>query len=390
MKPLVLILAVTATLAAQDYAAFEKEALENSAKMRATLLQKEVAKTRGALALRYDNPSLQGEVGDFNADEGGRDVGWRVGVSQPLRLPGVTDALQGYADTLAHAADARIADTKALYALALRRAYLRWLRDVRIAELAERNTHLAQRLAAVAKARFKEGGGTKARAMQARLEAQKAADAERLARLKARRSLTELAALAGRTTLPDLTPTPLYDLDRVPQIAQSAENTALALAKTEAKLRDAEAGRYDFALTDWRLGAEYEQEPDQSIARLGVEIELPLFAANEEERALARLEAEKMRLEAKNLQDAQSVRLKNLAALVRTLKAYRASLTRRIAEHKALLALFEEGYRLARSSLLELIAARRSLIASQKELVEARYLESLYRLEIDYLQGNLK
>jgi len=389
MKFFVLILAGASILAAQEYGVFEKEALANSPKMRATLLQKNLAQTRGALALRYDNPSLQGEVSDFNADEGGHETGWRISVGQPLRMPGVTGALRDYADALAFAADARIADSKALYALALRRAYLRWLRDVRMAALARQGTLLAERLAAIAKERFEEGGGTKARAMQARLEARKAADAARLASLKARRSLTELAALAGRTVLPDLTPAPLYDLGRTPHIAQDAANTALDLAKAEAKLRAAEADRYDFALTDWRLGAEYEKEPDQSITRLGVEVALPLFAANREEKSLARLEAAKKELEAQSLENARRVHLNNLAELVGKLQAYRTSLKHRITEQKELQALFEEGYRLAKSSLLELIAAQKSLIQSQKEQEEARYLESLYRLEIDYLQGKL-
>ena len=81
--------------------------------------------------------------------------------------------------------------------------------------------------------------------------------------------------------------------------------------------------------------------------------------------------------------------LNNLAELVGKLQAYRTSLKHRITEQKELQALFEEGYRLAKSSLLELIAAQKSLIQSQKEQEEARYLESLYRLEIDYLQGKL-
>ena len=390
MKKILLLCLSAWTLIAGDYMSFEKRVLENSPRLKALRMEVDAAKIEGEIALRYANPELEAEASRYDMDRGGDDNGWRLSLAQPMRMIGLGDDLKGFADLLQLGAEAGVADEKSDFIIQLRSAYLEWVKAHRTAGLAQEEITLAKRLTHIAEERFKEGAGTRAQVMQARLEA----DDARMKRLEAQQrseeSYGKLLALTGMRESFRLNPQFLYPLESITTTGDISANSRVKRRETEGKLLEADAKRNDYALKEWKLGAEYEEEPDQSITRLNIGIELPFFNANREERRLALLRAEQKKLEAKRLKASLQTQMESLARRYEQLLKLHTGLKERIDRQEALLRLFEEGYRTAKTSLLDLIATKNGLIDSRRRLLDIEYRANLYRLQIDYLQGRIQ
>ena len=376
--------------AAADYRSFEAEILRKSPAIEALKLDMQAAKVRGEIATRYDNPELELEASRFDPDTGESDNGWRAAASQPLRVFGLGDELQSYAEALQRTAQAQTLDAKSRFLLGLRSRYLDWVRAEHLAALAAKSVEVATRLESIAKERFESGAGTKAKVMQARLEAlgtrSKAAEARR----NAQRRKGELLAFAGLADLPLPGAAFFVDANAPLPRAMHLKNPALGVLESQKSLHEADAKRNDHLLKTWRIGGEYEKEPDQSIARLNVGVDLPLFNRNTQERELARIAAQKKALEEARLRNAQTLRLQTLARQYENLQELVRRYDTQIAEGRNLLALFEEGYKAAQSSLLDLIATKNALIDAQRRRLDALWLLNRTKLEIDYLTGEMK
>ena len=168
------------------------------------------------------------------------------------------------------------------------------------------------------------------------------------------------------------------------------QNPALQILESQRALKDADARRNDHILKTWRIGGEYEKEPDQSIARVNVGVDLPFFNRNRQEWELARIASQKKALEAARLKNSQAIRLRTLANQYENLQKILHRYDSQIEEGRKLLTLFTEGYKAAQSSLLDLIATKNALIDAQRRRLDALWLLNRTKLEIDYLTGELK
>ena len=381
---------LTLAAAASDYRSFEESALRKSPVIEALKLDLQAAEVRGEIATRYDNPELELEMSRFDPDKEASDNGWRAAASQPLRVYGLGDELRSYAEVLQRTARVQTQDAKSRFLLGLRSRYLDWVRAVYVAKLASESVELAERLESIAKERFESGAGTKAKAMQARLEALRAQSKAAEARQKAQQSQGELLAFAGVADLPLPGAAFFVDANTPLPRTMKLQNAALEVLESQISLREADAKRHDHLLKTWRIGGEFEKEPDQSIARLNVGANLPLFNRNTQERELARIAAQKKALETVRLRNAQTLRLQTLAKQYENLQELVRRYDTQIDEGRNLLALFEEGYKAAQSSLLDLIAAKNALIDAKRRRLGALWLLNRTKLEIDYLTGAMK
>ncbi|WP_456381084.1 TolC family protein [Hydrogenimonas sp.] len=169
--------------------------------------------------------------------------------------------------------------------------------------------------------------------------------------------------------------------------ANGMNNAELELLKARVGQLEAEAKMNDRSVKTYRLFAEYEEEPEQSIARVGLGVDLPLFNRYEEKKRLAKVRARQKALEAESLQRMQRTKLEALERRLHALMRHHEALKRQRRKQAELLALFTEGYETAQTSLLDLIQAQNGLIETKRKLLQIRYLNDLYHIQIDYLQG---
>jgi outer membrane protein TolC len=389
MKTILLAWVFAAMAFAQHYTLFEKEVLAASPYLKASEIDIALARLEGEILQRYDNPELSVGLGGYDPDnDEAFETGGYLQVAQPLRVPGFGDALARYATALQKRSDATYREKKALFVLGLRAAYLHWTARIKEALIAGEAVAIARRLETIAKARWQEGADTKARLMQAAIEVQKAEAAHLNAEAKALEALEKFSAMTGLTDISIPEAAFLYDERTLPP-HDPPHNPAFDRLEAETALLDADIRRQSFAITRWNLEAEFEQEPDQSITRIGAEIPLPVFNTNRQERQMAKLRLSKKILARQRLDAEQRQRLGHLHARLKVLHRNETRLLQTARATEKLLTLFEEGYKETRSSLLELIAARNDLLAVRQALLETRLEINLVRLHIDYLQGKL-
>ncbi|WP_201352729.1 TolC family protein [Hydrogenimonas urashimensis] len=389
MKTWLLLSIGLVSLMAQDYRTFEKEVLEKAPQIEALRLETDVAKLQGQKRLLYGNPSLEIEGSRFDADEGGSDNGWRAAIAQPLRVLGLGSDLQAYADALENIAKTGLKQGIAGLKVSLRTRYSDYVLAVRQKALIQEAIALARRLETIAKTRYEEGGGTKARLMQATLERMEAESKllEQERRIQAR--YYALLAAAQTVEKPEIEVAFLYPISRS-TVNATPSNPALERIEAEAKRFDAEAKIEDRSIKTWQIFTEYDKEPDQSIARLGVGVDLPLFNRNTQSRQIASIRARQKKLEAVRLRRTQRQQIASLQRQLTTLTKRYEALRNQLKKQETLLALFTEGYRTDQISLLDLIQTQKGLIATKTRMLQTEYLANLYHIQIDYLQGRLK
>ncbi len=89
-KNILIALGVCSVLSAQNFDTLLNKVLQTSPYLKANSLEIERADEESRLIQRYKNPTLSLEVSEFTPDIGKSEAGYRVGLSQPVRLWGVS------------------------------------------------------------------------------------------------------------------------------------------------------------------------------------------------------------------------------------------------------------------------------------------------------------
>lgn len=388
MSRVFIVILTAVSLYGVDYMEFEVKAIQNSPEIASAKLQSDAAEIRGEIALRYMNPEIEAEISSFSPDSGNGEEGWRLGVSQPFRVLGLQDDLKSYADSLNLLAKAEYEKSLEGFRAALRRRYTDYVMAVQTKRLLKEEITLSKRLESIAKERFTSGGGTKAALLQASLELIGARN--RL--IEAEREITSryyaLLSFAGLDRTPRLDAEFIYGVREPEKVDGGINSPDLALAESRQRLLSAEAETKSRRLKSYTLFTEIENEPDQSIGRVGIALDIPLFNRSNQEYRLAEIRAKQAALFVKRVETSQRFRLESLLRELDILEKKYAALKEQRSRERELLTLFEEGYRMAQSSLLDLIRTKNALIETNRSILQTRYLVNLYKIEIEYLKGN--
>jgi hypothetical protein len=92
-------------------------------------------------------------------------------------------------------------------------------------------------------------------------------------------------------------------------------------------------------------------------------------------------------LDRQQLHASETMRRVSLQSAIRDLSVQYRSLEALRKEQQELLGLFEEGYRISKGSLLDLMLTKRRLIETGKALLQTKKLANDQRIELNYLQG---
>jgi len=119
----------------------------------------------------------------------------------------------------------------------------------------------------------------------------------------------------------------------------------------------------------YTLFGEIENEPDQSIGRVGIALDLPLFNRSNQEYRLAEIRAKQAALHTKRVETGQRIRIESLLKQLDILQKRYSALKEQQSRERELLSLFEEGYRMAQSSLLDLIRTKMQISTKSKSSI---------------------
>ncbi len=385
MKKLWIIMTLGASLCAMEFPAFKALALERSPRLASFAMQSAIARKEGDISLMYGNPELEIEAGRFTPERGDAGNGWRAAVAQPFRVPGLGSDLEAQRSANVAVAKASLLRGRAGFVAALERAWTEYVYARGLKSVAEEEARIAARFEMMAKTRFENGAATRAQRLQA--TAEKLSVHNRVLALAQReeQAFYRLLSLAGITEEVALEGGFLYPVEAAASAPLKSPDIALQRQKSTALKTQARAE--DHALRNWTLYGEYENEPNQAIARIGFSAALPFFNVQKERASLSRLRARRTELESLGTQRAQRVHHRALERLIAADVRRDAALRRLQKEQKRLLELFEEGYRLSGTSLLDLLLAKSRLIETKRTRLAVRREANLARIEMNYLEG---
>lgn len=366
---------------AYDFKSFLDEALEKSPYLKSQNLGIDEAKTESERLNRYKNPSLELEASHF-ATSSSQQSGYRLGFSQPLRLWGVAQSNESLSLALLQSAQKSFSQKRAFFIRTLSELYVAYKMQKLKLELVSKELEIAKTILAISQARYKAGTISKGLAMQAKISFDMVAIKKNRQELALLDSYYNLLAFAGfKQEIALDTVTRFYIKDKA---GQNPELLALKEQQNRA-LKEADVNSHSVSWLD--LFAEYEKEPEQGIARVGLSMPLALFNTRAQERQLALLKANRLELEYTNRKRQANLTLYKLKKAQALLKRQEEELKRVLKDETDLLKMFQEGYKVANIKLLQLQDIKNRLIATQSRLIETQSAMDSNAIRYNYLQG---
>jgi cobalt-zinc-cadmium efflux system outer membrane protein len=384
MKNIIMGLSIVVNLHALTYEELLEQALKNNSQLQLAKNQAQKVELQGQINTRIENPNLEIEVADFSTKRLLRQnhVGARVGVSQSLLLPWVESDKKQL--TLANVAleEENYKLQRSLFIYKFNLKYLAYKEAKKQEALAKEALAISEDVLAIAQERFAQGSIAKHELMQAQIEKSQA-----LSRLK---TLTLNTLQAKNRLLLFSNVAEAMSLEAQHRFVEKRSDATHPLLNiTEKKEAIARASMRVASHTIERveLFSEIEAEPDQDIFRVGISVPLPIFNTKSQEKQLAKLELQNQSLTLDAQKRAIALELSQLKKEILTQEALRAKDETLLMEQQALLAMYQEGYAIAKVNLLKLNSLKKSLLNTQERIVETSSLIEKNSIKINYLQG---
>lgn len=382
---LLLSIALVASLAqAESFETFLDTALQTSPYLESNRLNIEQSNVQARLTQRYKNPSLELELSNFSTDADGNKGGYRAGLSQPLRLWGIGDDRKTLATAQKAEAQSFVKLNRANFVLSTSRAYSRYKYALAREALREEELEISQTILDISRARFDNGTIARVKFMQAEVDVHRGENRLNRAKVERLSSYYQLLATAGVTETPSIDDGYEFKL----ALGEDATDAASLLYVKSKRASAAAKAKLNANRLEWvNLYGEFEKEPDQKIARVGVSIPLILFNAKKEEKKIAQLEAKKRELQAKNMDNSLRMRLKKIETSIEALKRLEQSTAKLLQSQEKLLAMYRDGYKIANINLVELQSIKNQMIQTKADSLEIRYSKEQNIIQYNFLVG---
>lgn len=342
---------------------------------------------------RLPNPRAGADLENIGTDDAPQELTGRV--SQVIEIGGERAARRREAAALANAAAVDLEIVEQAITSRVRGAFARALAAQSSLEIAKESLGLVTQLADATRERVEAGRTAGIEEVRTRVTL----SAERLeldgAEMRLRIALQNLAAAIGTESRFGRL---AGDLEQIAGAAGAQRSLAasalmrrslLAIEQNEARLDFQKARRVPDV--DANAGFRTFEDSSEGAFVAGVGIELPIFDRNADAITAARARVEAARAEASATQlrlerDVAAAQAREQAAL-RRVEALRSEI---LPAAQEVFDAVSEGFRLGRFSYLEVVEARRTLVTSRRQLIDA--LEQLVteRTELDRLTGEAR
>ncbi len=387
MKKIVLLFgAASLLLFGMSYPQFKQSVLRHSKILQSKRLSLSAAQQENKILLRTENPTLGLEASQFNPEIGDNRFGYRAAASQSIRTGGFYGALEQKAQAQALLQQAYFSQGRSGFIKELERLYTQYVYQDRLVTLLKEEYTISQRVATIAKTRYESGAESRVQYIQAKTDAMMVKTNILSAKRTAKSTYYQMLGLSGLNREVTLQKKFIYPLSST--ITGSGGNSPLSNILSAQKENFAsEVEINDRSFKSYSLLGELEKEPDQSIARIGISVPIPLFNQNREEKALATIKMRQAELDQEYLQANETMQREALAYSIHELSTQYQSLKVLEKEQKELMELFEEGYRISKGSLLDLMLTKQKLVNTWKSLLSTHKMVNDQRIELNYLQG---
>ena len=388
MQKLILILTVCSLpLWSMNYKQFKDHTLKHSPMLQSQKLETGKTNVTNAIELRAANPVMTLEGSRYDQSNGPTDYEYAVGVSQTVRTPWYMDGIKAKTKASTLLSQALQTRGRAGYIKTLENLYTEYVFQSRLLTLLEQEYTLSKRVTQMVKERYRNGSENKVAYLQARTQTLTLKTELYTVRQQRNSLYYQLLAAAGFETKVSLEKRFIYSVS-----ATTGQSSRLSpqqqILKAKEKRYQSELRMYESGFRRFDLYSSLEREPDQSVIRVGVNIPLSVNNDHSEERMLAKLQMQQTALEQKQLEISLKSRKAMLKSAIRELSAQYHALQSLQKEQETLVALLEEGYRIAKGSLFELMTEKSRLIQTRKALLQTQKMINTQKIELHFLQGD--
>ena len=386
-KTILLFLTLSLTVFGMSYEQFKKQTLKNSKILQSQTLSLQTAQQENNILLRASNPVLNLELSNYNENAGGNDVEYAAGISQTIRTGSYMDSLQEKANATSLLSKAFVTQGRAGYIRTLENLYTEYVYQSKMLSLLKQEYTLSDKVTAMVKERYKSGSENRVAYLQAKtetltLKTQMYTTKQQLAKL-----YYQLLAVAGLNRKVSLEKQFIYSVSSATK-SSSKPSPRQQVLKAKEKLYQSDYSINRSSFRNFDLYAGVEQEPDQGIVRVGVNIPLSINNDRSEERMLAKLKMHQTRLESEQLGINVRSQKQMYKAAIRELSNQYHALKTLQNEQQELTTLLQEGYKIAKGSLFQLMTAKSKLIQTRKALLGTQKMINDQKIALHFLQGD--
>ena len=371
------------SLMAESFDDFLHRALHNSPYLQASALGIEQAKQKAQTYTRYTNPSLELEYSRFDANNAASEDGFRANYTQPLRLWDVQNANKKLGTSEVANADAKYIRDKATFIRDISLYYTRYVQSKMLLDLANEELGIAQNIYNISQARYKAGTISKGVMLQAKIDYEMNEIKNENTTLAMLQNYYALLKMAGVSQDLELDTSHTFVQDATSDI----NNPELLILSAQQKSADAKELLYANKLEYVDVFGEFEKEPEQNIARFGISVPLAFFNDRSQEKHIAKLKSKEFALLIENTNTQTAMQLRQIEKTKQLLKNMQLKNKKVLKTEEELLAMFEDGYKIANINLLELQDIKNKLIETKMRLIKITTALNQNAIISNYLQG---
>ncbi|HIP20085.1 MAG TPA: TolC family protein [Sulfurimonas sp.] len=384
MKIVFLTTLLIGSLYAQSFEDFLADSLKKSPLLQTNALSLEQAQEKSSMTTRYKNPTLSLEVSNFSPDIGDSEVGYSATLTQPIRLWGVSSAREDLAYAQTEQVKAGVKLSRAGFTRELSSLYAKYKRAVSAEHLAQEELAIAQKIANISQSRFENGSIAKVKYLQASLDTK---GVQNFLAQTAVKKTTAYYRMMGYRGLNDEIEVDTAYTFMLSEYGKAISNASIELSRATEKSARA-SSKLNANKLEWiSVYGQFEQEPDQGIARVGINLPLLAFNTKSQEKQISKLSADKAKLFTQNLTNQISFKLRELQNSIKTLAVVEETSLELLQSQKELLEMYEEGYKIANIDLIELQTIKNQLIQTKENLLNIILSKELNIIEHNYLTG---
>lgn len=373
-------------LMAESFNKFLNTALEQSPYLKSTYLEKEQLSYQSTIATRYENPDLDITYAKFNPKNEISDTGYSISISQPIRFWSINKDKQILSKKILKGAEDFYQMNKANFIKELSLLYIEYESNEKLKKLAKESFEITKNIYDISNERYSLGSISQAELLQTKVTLMELQIETESIEQRSLSSYYDLLKFAGVTKEIDLELNYTFQVSKKNNLNENPELKAL---ESEQEINLAKLNIESNTFDSFNLTASYDNEPDQTVNRIGIGIPLPIFNNKSQERKIAILENKRNQLLILNRNTQLNRELMKLHKQRDSLKIQLKNNKEVLKMKNQLLEMYIEKYKISQASILELQTVKNSIVQKKKELIQTKSALNINAINLNYLQGSL-
>lgn len=384
-KNIIMSLLLCTYLTAESFDEFLQKAIKNSPYLESSALAVQQTKEEGDILTRYKNPTFEVEYSEFESNVGSSDDGYRINYSQPIRLWSVGDDKVALVNANIKSVNASYSQKRAIFVRDLSLLYSDYSKAKKLLKLGAEEIQIAKKIYDISVARLESGSISKSLKLQAQVDYEITANRKETLSLSTMNFYFNILKFAGINEEVEIEGEHDFSIDINPKsiqnptvkVFQAQQNQALRKAKLNSNT------------IEWvNLFTELENEPEQDVFRVGLNFPLAFFNDKSQEKSIAILQANRSELLIQNEQSRLNMEIARLQRERQSLVKLNEKSKNILKTQLRLLTMYEEGYKIASISLLQLQDIKNKVIETRRRLIEINTALNKNAIYTNYNQGN--